>query len=43
VKDLYSTGSSLENAAFFDANRNVMQGIELMKFPYKNKQEGDMK
>ena len=34
MKDLWGTGSSWENATFFDFNGNVIQGIGYMKYGY---------
>jgi len=34
MKDLWGTGSSWENCAFFDFNGNKIKGIEYMKFEY---------
>lgn len=35
MKDLWGTGSSWENATFFDFNGNAIQGIDYMKYVYK--------
>lgn len=35
LKDRWGTGSSWENAAFFDFNGNFIEGISFMKYPYK--------
>lgn len=35
LKDRWGTGSSWENAAFFDFNGNFIEGINFMKYPYK--------
>jgi arabinogalactan endo-1,4-beta-galactosidase len=35
MKDLWGTGSSWENAAFFDFNGNAIQGIDFMKHLYQ--------
>jgi arabinogalactan endo-1,4-beta-galactosidase len=34
MKDLWGTGSSWENATFFDFEGNAIKGIEYMKFEY---------
>jgi len=35
MKDLWGTGSSWENATFFDFNGNVIQGMDFMKHVYQ--------
>ena len=35
MKDLWGTGSSWENATFFDFNGNTIQGIDFMKHEYQ--------
>ena len=35
MKDLWGTGSSWENATFFDFDGNVIAGMDFMKYAYK--------
>jgi arabinogalactan endo-1,4-beta-galactosidase len=34
MKDLWGTGSSWENNAFFDFDGNTIEGIDFMKYQY---------